>query len=205
MDSIEGVWFPDGGMHAMPVALATAAEKAGTQFRYGASVSEVLRRTDTGRGRRRTTRFRRAAGGRRGRLHPRPADRVREAAARPEPAAGAAPAALLALGRGLARRGSWSAGPGGLAPQHPLRSRVGRRLRRPAQARHPDGRRLAAGHHPVAGRPDAWPRRAARRCSSSSRSPTSPTGRIDWVRRARSDAGAAARPSWPPRATPPTS
>jgi phytoene desaturase len=47
MDSIEGVWFPDGGMHAMPVALATAAEKAGTQFRYGASVSEVLRRTDT--------------------------------------------------------------------------------------------------------------------------------------------------------------
>ena len=48
MDSIEGVWFPDGGMHAMPVALATAAEKAGTEFRYGASVSEVLRRTDTG-------------------------------------------------------------------------------------------------------------------------------------------------------------
>ncbi|HYI52758.1 MAG TPA: phytoene desaturase family protein, partial [Microlunatus sp.] len=48
MDSIEGVWFPDGGMHAMPVALATAAEKAGTEFRYGASVAEVLRRTDTG-------------------------------------------------------------------------------------------------------------------------------------------------------------
>ena len=29
MDSIEGVWFPEGGMHAVPVALATAAEKAG--------------------------------------------------------------------------------------------------------------------------------------------------------------------------------
>ncbi len=43
MDSIEGVWFPDGGMHAMPVALATAAEKAGTQFRYDAEVDQILR------------------------------------------------------------------------------------------------------------------------------------------------------------------
>ena len=42
MDSIEGVWFPDGGMHAMPRALSTAAEKAGTQFRYGAEVAEIL-------------------------------------------------------------------------------------------------------------------------------------------------------------------
>ncbi len=48
MDSIEGVWFPEGGMHAMPRALAIAAEKAGTQFRYGAEVSEVLR-SPTGR------------------------------------------------------------------------------------------------------------------------------------------------------------
>jgi phytoene desaturase len=48
MDSIEGVWFPEGGMHAMPAALATAAEKAGTQFRYGTSVADVLRRTDNG-------------------------------------------------------------------------------------------------------------------------------------------------------------
>jgi phytoene desaturase len=49
MDSIEGVWFPEsGGMHAVPMALATAAEKAGTEFVYGASVSEVLRRSDNG-------------------------------------------------------------------------------------------------------------------------------------------------------------
>ncbi len=48
MDSIEGVWFPVGGMHALPVALATAAEKAGAEFRYGSSVSQVLRRRDTG-------------------------------------------------------------------------------------------------------------------------------------------------------------
>jgi phytoene desaturase len=48
MDSIEGVWFPVGGMHALPVALATAAEKAGAEFRYHCAVTEVLRRRDTG-------------------------------------------------------------------------------------------------------------------------------------------------------------
>jgi len=48
MDSIEGVWFPDGGMHAVPTALATAAEKAGAQLRYGETVTAVLRRSDTG-------------------------------------------------------------------------------------------------------------------------------------------------------------
>ena len=45
MDSIEGVWFPDGGMHAVPVAMATASEKAGATFRYGAEVATVLRRS----------------------------------------------------------------------------------------------------------------------------------------------------------------
>ena len=44
MDSIEGVYFPDsGGMHAVPAALALAAEKAGTTFRYGDDVDQVLR------------------------------------------------------------------------------------------------------------------------------------------------------------------
>jgi phytoene desaturase len=47
MDSIEGVWFPDGGMNAMPVALAQACEKAGAQFRYGAEVEAIVRRSDT--------------------------------------------------------------------------------------------------------------------------------------------------------------
>jgi phytoene desaturase len=48
MDSIEGVFFPEGGMHAVPLALAQAAEKAGAQFRYGESVEAVLR-SPTGR------------------------------------------------------------------------------------------------------------------------------------------------------------
>ncbi|GAA1426478.1 phytoene desaturase family protein [Microlunatus lacustris] len=48
MDSIEGVFFPEGGMHAVPLALAAAAEKAGAQFRYGESVETVLR-SPTGR------------------------------------------------------------------------------------------------------------------------------------------------------------
>jgi phytoene desaturase len=48
MDSIEGVWFPDGGMHAVPTALAAAAEKAGAELRYGETVTAVLRRGDTG-------------------------------------------------------------------------------------------------------------------------------------------------------------
>ena len=48
MDSIEGVWFPDGGMHAVPTAMAAAAEKAGAQFRYGETAAAILRRTDNG-------------------------------------------------------------------------------------------------------------------------------------------------------------
>ena len=46
MDSIEGVWFPDGGMHAVPTAMAAAVEKAGATLRYGATVTEILRRSD---------------------------------------------------------------------------------------------------------------------------------------------------------------
>jgi hypothetical protein len=45
MDSIEGVWFPDGGMHAVGTALALAAEKAGVDFRY----SEEVPRSSDGR------------------------------------------------------------------------------------------------------------------------------------------------------------
>jgi phytoene desaturase len=46
MDTVEGVYFPEGGMHAIPRALATAAEKAGAAFRYGATVDAVLHTTD---------------------------------------------------------------------------------------------------------------------------------------------------------------
>ena len=42
MDSVNGVFVPVGGMHALPVALAAAAEKAGATFRYGTRVDRIL-------------------------------------------------------------------------------------------------------------------------------------------------------------------
>jgi phytoene desaturase len=41
MDSVAGVFFPRGGMHAVPKALAGAAEKHGVRFRYGTEVARV--------------------------------------------------------------------------------------------------------------------------------------------------------------------
>jgi phytoene desaturase len=41
MDSVAGVYFPKGGMHAVPRALAGAAEKHGVEFRYGTTVERV--------------------------------------------------------------------------------------------------------------------------------------------------------------------
>ena len=46
MDCIEGVWFPEGGMAAVPHALARAATDAGVELRLGQRVTEVLRRPD---------------------------------------------------------------------------------------------------------------------------------------------------------------
>lgn len=43
MDSIEGVFFPRGGMRAVPEALAGAATDAGAEFRYGTSVTALVR------------------------------------------------------------------------------------------------------------------------------------------------------------------
>ncbi|MCW2668663.1 MAG: phytoene desaturase [Frankiales bacterium] len=42
MDSVAGVVFPKGGMHALPRALAGAAEKHGVVFRYGEEVARVV-------------------------------------------------------------------------------------------------------------------------------------------------------------------
>jgi len=44
MDSVAGVFFPEGGMHAVPRALAAAAEKHGVTFRYGTAVTAVTTR-----------------------------------------------------------------------------------------------------------------------------------------------------------------
>ncbi len=41
MDSVAGVFFPKGGMHAVPLALAGAAGKHGVQLRYGTSVERI--------------------------------------------------------------------------------------------------------------------------------------------------------------------
>jgi phytoene desaturase len=47
MDSVNGVFFPKGGMHAVPRALAAAAEKHGVRFKYDTTVKSV--RKENGR------------------------------------------------------------------------------------------------------------------------------------------------------------
>jgi len=44
LDAVAGVWFPVGGMHAVPAALAGAAQKHGVDLRLGAEVVRVERR-----------------------------------------------------------------------------------------------------------------------------------------------------------------
>jgi len=41
MDSVNGVFFPKGGMHAVPRAMAAAAEKYGVTFKYNTEVTGV--------------------------------------------------------------------------------------------------------------------------------------------------------------------
>ena len=43
MDSVEGVFVPEGGMHAMATGLAAAVEKAGVTIRYDSPVTRILR------------------------------------------------------------------------------------------------------------------------------------------------------------------
>ncbi len=44
MDTVAGVWFPRGGMHALPRAMADAARDAGADLRYGHDVLRLERR-----------------------------------------------------------------------------------------------------------------------------------------------------------------
>jgi len=46
MDTVAGVWFPRGGMRALPQALADAATDAGAQFHYSTEVSALERAGD---------------------------------------------------------------------------------------------------------------------------------------------------------------
>jgi phytoene desaturase len=41
LDTVAGVYYPVGGMHAVPQAMASAAQKHGVEFHYGATVSRV--------------------------------------------------------------------------------------------------------------------------------------------------------------------
>jgi phytoene desaturase len=43
MDTVEGVYFPRGGMRALPEALAAAAADAGVRFRYSSTVTKLER------------------------------------------------------------------------------------------------------------------------------------------------------------------
>ena len=124
LDSVAGVYFPRGGIHAVPRALAGAAEKHGVAFRYDTTVARV------------ETRGGRATGVVTADGERIPADVVvlnpdlpvayrdlLPGARRP------AAAALLAVVRGAARR----LAAGLLAdrpPQHPLRTVVAAHLRR---------------------------------------------------------------------------
>jgi phytoene desaturase len=47
MDTVEGVWYPEGGIHAVGEGLATAVEKAGGELRYSSPVERIVRRTGT--------------------------------------------------------------------------------------------------------------------------------------------------------------
>ena len=42
MDSVEGVYFPEGGMHALPAAMAAAATGAGVEIRCGVPVERIV-------------------------------------------------------------------------------------------------------------------------------------------------------------------
>jgi phytoene desaturase len=46
MDMVEGVYFPDGGMHEVPRGLARAAEKAGATFQFSTPVERIARHPD---------------------------------------------------------------------------------------------------------------------------------------------------------------
>ena len=95
MDTIAGVYFPRGGMRALPDALAAAAADAGVEFRYGSTVSDwIAAGPRDGRGHRP------------GRAHPRRCGGAHHRTARHLSAAGphAAPAAAAAA----RRRPRWS-------------------------------------------------------------------------------------------------
>jgi len=47
MDAVNGVYFPEGGIHAVPKAMALAAEKSGVELRFDTPVERVVLREGT--------------------------------------------------------------------------------------------------------------------------------------------------------------
>jgi phytoene desaturase len=105
MDSVEGVYFPDGGMHAIPRGMAAAAAKAGVDMRYGPPSTPSSGRTGRPAGSPGPPRRRRGGPSRRRRRQPRPPGGLQEPARRHGRPPGGPPGPLLAVVRGLARRG----------------------------------------------------------------------------------------------------
>ena len=176
MDTVNGVFVPEGGMHALPVALATAAEKAGAAFRYGTRVDRILlARRHVGPGHRacdwRTARWSRPTP-----WSPTPTC--------PSPTARCCPGTPMprAARRGAAtrrRRVVWHVGVRGELPTGTAHHNIhfGRDWDGAFRAILRDGVRMPDPSLlvsvPIAARADDGARRGATRCTSSSPSPTS--------------------------------
>ena len=156
MDTVAGVYFPRGGMRALPDALAAAAADAGVEFRYGATVS--------GLDRRRRPRSEPWTPTQDERIH---ADAVVLTTELPDTyrLLGRTPRRLLPLRPSpsavVAHVGCRSAGPRNAAPPHPFRRHLGADVPRHHRRRRGDERPVTAGDQADGRRSHAGADRAA--------------------------------------------
>ena len=180
MDSIDGVFVPEGGMHTM----APGPRRRGEQPRASRSATSspvtasCVRRAGAVTG---VDDRRRAGRRRRRRVQPRPARRLPRACSRD------IDAPRRPLGRATTRRRAWCGSPVSRGcrlptqpPQHPLRRRLGRLVQGPDRRWCPHARPVDPRHAAQPRRPVARPRRATRAstCSNPHRTSTArSTGR----------------------------
>ena len=149
MDTVAGVYFPRGGMRALPDAMAAAAADAGVEFVYGSTVSELEWSGS------RVTAVRTAAG------HRVPADAVVLTTELPDTyrLLGRTPRRLLPLRPApsavVAHVGCRSGRRSGRSPHHPVRRRLAADLPRHHRRRTGHGGPVAAGDPADRQRPDA--------------------------------------------------